>query len=147
MSRQIAYGWRGFFTNAEVNALHAEAFETRLFDGSEWDWQGLAETHSLGWVVARGGDTLVGFVNVLWDGLVHAWIQDVMVSVQARRQGVGTRLVADARAAARNAGCEWLHVDFDDRLRGFYYDACGFTPTNGGLIELNPPESDGSVPP
>jgi hypothetical protein len=37
---------------------------------------------------------------------------------------------------ARVAGCEWLHVDFDDQLRPFYYDACGFTPTNGGVINL-----------
>jgi hypothetical protein len=34
------------------------------------------------------------------------------------------------------AGCEWLHVDFDDDLRGFYFDACGFVPTNAGLLSL-----------
>ena len=32
------FTWRGAFTNAEVNALHAEAFRTRLFDESEWNW-------------------------------------------------------------------------------------------------------------
>jgi hypothetical protein len=37
---------------------------------------------------------------------------------------------------ARRAGYEWMHVDFEDHLRAFYFDACGFTPTNGGLIEL-----------
>jgi hypothetical protein len=37
---------------------------------------------------------------------------------------------------ARAAGCEWLHVDFEDHLRAFYLDACGFVPTNAGLIEL-----------
>ena len=73
---------------------------------------------------------------MLWDGLVHAWIQDTMVATAARRRGVGTRLVALATAPAREAGCEWLHVDFDDHLRGFYFDACGFAPTNAGLIEL-----------
>jgi hypothetical protein len=41
-----------------------------------------------------------------------------------------------AIAGARAAGCEWLHVDFDDHLRSFYFDACGFTPTNAGLIAL-----------
>ncbi|MDP9242624.1 MAG: hypothetical protein M3O84_05550 [Actinomycetota bacterium] len=35
-----------------------------------------------------------------------------------------------------DAGCEWLHVDFDDHLRSFHFDACGFTPTNAGLIAL-----------
>jgi GNAT superfamily N-acetyltransferase len=133
----ITYEWRGEFGNDEVNALHAEAFETRLFDESEWNWRDLVTRHSLGWVVARDDTALVGFVNVLWDGLVHAWIQDTMVATSARGLGVGTQLVAVAVTGAREAGCEWLHVDFDDDLRRFYYDACGFRPTNGGLIALS----------
>jgi len=32
--------------------------------------------------------------------------------------GVASRLVERAVAGARDAGCEWLHVDFDDALRG-----------------------------
>jgi GNAT superfamily N-acetyltransferase len=132
----VTYEWRGGFVNDEVNALHADAFATRVYSESEWNWRQLVERHSLGWVVAREGDTLVGFVNVLWDGLVHAWIQDTMVARIAGRRGIGTHLIATACDAARDAGCEWLHVDFDDHLRRFYYDACGFTPTNGGLIAL-----------
>jgi ribosomal protein S18 acetylase RimI-like enzyme len=51
--------------------------------------------------------------------------------------GVGTQLVAVAVAEARAAGCcEWLHVDVEDELRAFYFDACGFTATNAGLIRL-----------
>ena len=45
-------------------------------------------------------------------------------------------MVAIAVEEARAAGCEWLHVDFDDHLRPFYLEACGFVPTNGGLIAL-----------
>ena len=59
-----------------------------------------------------------------------------MVAASARRQGIATRLVERATDGAREAGCEWLHVDFDDDLRAFYFDACGFTPTNGGLLAL-----------
>jgi len=132
----ITYRWRGDFNNAELNELHAEAFETRNFDEAEWNWVELVHEHSLGWVVAREDAKLVGFVNVLGDGLVHAWIQDTMVATAARHQGIGTELVAVAVAGARGAGCEWLHVDFDDHLRPFYSDACGFTPTNAGLIAL-----------
>jgi GNAT superfamily N-acetyltransferase len=73
---------------------------------------------------------------VVWDGLVHAWLQDTMVAAKARGRGIGTELVAVARAAARDAGCEWLHVDFDEHLRAFYLDACGFRPTGAGLIAL-----------
>jgi GNAT superfamily N-acetyltransferase len=131
------YQWRGMFTNGEVNALHAEAFNTRLFSEAEWNWIQLVEQHSLGWVVARQGQQLVGFVNVVWDGLVHAWLQDTMVAAQARGQGIGTRLVAHARDGAKAAGCEYLHVDFDDHLRPFYLGACGFVPTSAGLLSLD----------
>jgi len=129
----ITYCWRGDFTNGEVNELHADAFEHRLFDD---DWRGLANKHSLGWVTARTGDRLLGFVNVLWDGLTHAWIQDEMVFSGARRRGIGVGLIEVARDEAKAAGCEWLHVDFDDHLQPFYLDVVGFTPTKGGLINL-----------
>jgi GNAT superfamily N-acetyltransferase len=133
----ITYEWRGGFTDEEANALHAAAFGTRLYDASEWPWTDLVARHSLGWVVARDADGgLVGFVNVLWDGLVHAWLQDTMVAASARRQGIATRLVELAVDGARHAGCEWLHVDFDDDLRAFYFGACGFRPTNAGLLAL-----------
>jgi len=132
----ITLDWRGDFDNAEVNELHAEAFGSRVFDASEWDWLALVHEHSLGWVTARDHETLVGFVNVVWDGQVHAWLQDTMVASAARHRGVGTQLVATAIERARTAGCGWLHVDFDEPLGPFYLDACGFTPTAAGLIEL-----------
>ncbi len=133
----FAVEWRGPFRNAEANALHAEAFETRVYDDSEWDWKRLTADHSLGWVTARNGDTLVGFVNVLWDGLVHAWIQDVMVAAAAQGRGIGAGLVAAAADGARSAGCEWLHVDFDPDLADFYITECGFTPSSAGLLRLD----------
>ena len=128
-----AYAWRGAFTSAELNVLHAEGFEHDLLD---WDWRDQVERHSLGWVTAREDGELVGFVNVAWDGGSHAFALDTLVPVRARRRGIGVQLVRVAEREARAAGCEWLHVDFEDHLRPFYFDACGFTPTNAGLIEL-----------
>ncbi|MGH2750184.1 MAG: GNAT family N-acetyltransferase [Actinomycetota bacterium] len=130
---EITYEWRGDFDNSELNALHAEAFDHRLLDD---DWWSQVERHSLGWVCAREDAELTGFVNVAWDGALHAFILDTIVASKAGRRGIGTQLVAVAVAEARAAGCQWLHVDFDDHLRLFYFDACGFTPTNAGLIEL-----------
>ena len=132
----VSYEWRGAFGNQEVNALHAEAFQTRVFDEAEWNWVELVDRHSLGWVVARDGPDLVGFVNVVWDGLVHAWLQDTMVAARARGRGIGTGLVGPARAGAKAAGCEYLHVDFTGELRPFYFGACGFVPTSAGLLSL-----------
>jgi GNAT superfamily N-acetyltransferase len=128
------YRWRGAFANAELNALHADAFEHPLLDD---DWRGQVESHSLGWVCAREREDLVGFVNVAWDGGVHAFVLDTIVATDARRRGIGKQLVTVAVDESRDAGCEWVHVDFDDHLRSFYFDACGFTPTNAGLIALD----------
>jgi GNAT superfamily N-acetyltransferase len=135
----ITYEWRGTFDDAEVNPLHAEGFGHRLLDIG---WWAQVNRHSLGWVCARedgdtaGRGTLVGFVNVAWDGDVHAFILDTLVSARVRRRGVGTGLVALAAEQARAAGCEWLHVDFEPELRAFYFDACGFTPTDAGVLAL-----------
>jgi hypothetical protein len=129
----VSYNWRAEFENAEVNALHADAFDHPVLED---DWSGQVRKHSLGWVCARQGGELVGFVNVAWDGGVHAFILDTIVTRKAGRQGIGTQLGVIAVAESRAAGCEWLHVDFDDHLRAFYFDTCGFTPTNAGLIAL-----------
>ncbi len=114
----LTYAWRGPFTDDELNALHAEGFEHRLLEDG---WVDEVERWSLGWVIARDERGLVGFVNVPWDGLVHAFIIATLVAVRVRRSGVGTRLIEIAADEARAAGCEWLHVDFDDEFAPFYF--------------------------
>ena len=125
--------WRGAFGNDELNALHAECFDHPVLGD---DWWGQVNRFSLGWVCLRQERRLVGFVNVAWDGGVHAFLLDTAVTPSLQRRGHATRLVAAAVAQARAAGCEWLHVDFDPHLRGFYLDACGFQPTEAGLVRL-----------
>jgi len=134
-SRRVTFEWRDEFDNSEVNALHAEAFGHPVLED---DWRSQVERHSLGWVCARESRELVGFVNVPWDGGTHAFILDTIVATNARRQGIGRQLVAIAAAEARAAGCEWLHVDFNNHLRAFYFDACGFRATDAGLMALRP---------
>lgn len=129
----VTLRWRGPFSNEELNRLHAECFDHRVLAS---DWWGQVNRHSLGWVVQRTGDDLVGFVNVAWDGGVHAFVLDTMVTAPLRRRGLAGELVAAAVAGARAAACEWLHVDFDPELRAFYFDARGFRPTDAGLIPL-----------
>ena len=79
---------------------------------------------------------MVGFVNVAWDGGVHAFLLDTVVARRCRSNGVGSALIAAAAAGSRAAGCEWLHVDFEEHLRTFYFDVCGFGATAAGLIAL-----------
>jgi len=70
------------------------------------------------------------------DWEAHAFILDTLVATAARRHGIGTRMVTIAAEQARAARCEWLHVDFEEHLRSFYMDSCGFRPAQAGTIAL-----------
>jgi len=48
---------------------------------------------------------------------------------------VGSWIVDRARQEARSAACEWLHVDYQSHLAGFYA-ACGFSPIDAGVQSL-----------
>jgi ribosomal protein S18 acetylase RimI-like enzyme len=130
----VAYAWRGDLTDAELCEL-VIAHGGQASPG----WWDRIRPYSLGWVTARDPDGgLVGFVNVAWDGGDHAFLLDTKTHSEHQRRGIGQRLVGVAVEHARAAGCEWLHVDFDDadRLGAFYFGACGFRPTTAGLIYL-----------
>ncbi|MBF6062849.1 GNAT family N-acetyltransferase [Nocardia terpenica] len=129
---QIDYRWRAELADTELVAL------TRAHGGTaEPGWWDRIRTHSLGWMTARlpGGD-LIGFANVAWDGGDHAFLLDPKVHPGQQHRGIGTELVRRAADAAARSGCTWLHVDFEPHLRPFYFDACGFRPTDAGLIAL-----------
>lgn len=90
---------------------------------------------SLVWIAARREEQLVGYVNVVGDGGIHAFILDTTVHPDERRRGLGARLVRTAAVEARSRGAEWLHVDYEPDLASFY-ERCGFRPTAAGLMRL-----------
>ncbi len=128
----VRFSWRGDATDDELVAL------TRSHGGDAVPgWWDRIRPQSLGWVTARLDDgSLVGFVNVAWDGGDHAFLLDTKVRPDHQRRGIGTQLVRIAALHAQQAGCEWLEVDFDDALAPFYYEACGFAPARAGLLHL-----------
>jgi len=89
----------------------------------------------MAYMFAYRGKDLVGFVNMAWDGDKHAFLLDPTVRRDCQRRGIGTRLVRRATSLARNAGVEWLHVDFVPELSPFYRK-CGFRHTEAGLLNL-----------
>ncbi len=96
-------------------------------------------TASPGWAPSTddaASESLVGFVHLAWDGGTHAFLLDTAVHPDHQGRGLGQDLVRAAAAEARQAGCTWLHVDYDAQLGGFYRDACGFRRTEAGLLQL-----------
>ena len=92
--------------------------------------------HSLAYLGAfTADDELIGFVNLAWDGGVHAFLLDPTVDPAWQRRGIGKELVMRAIEQARLRGCTWLHVDYEARLEPFYAQ-CGFQPTQAGLVHL-----------
>src|SRR3954447_9160989 len=97
----IMYEWRGDVDNSALNKLHAEGFDHPV---GQMDWRARLQRHSLGWVCAWEDDRLVGFVNVAWDGGVHAFVLDTVVAQRNRSSGVGVALVRTAAEGCRAAG-------------------------------------------
>jgi GNAT superfamily N-acetyltransferase len=132
----VVYKLNPRVTNEELNALFADAWPG---PHREVDFS-LALRRSLGHVCAYEHVELVGFVNVAWDGDAHAFLLDTTVRSDRQRQGIGRDLVRHAEGLARAGGAEWLHVDFDPHLEGFYRQ-CGFQETPAGLINLKETEN------
>jgi GNAT superfamily N-acetyltransferase len=95
---------------------------------------------SLLYVGAFDDDTLVGFVNVAWDGGSHAFLLDPTVTPAYRHHGIGTELINRAIEAASEHGAEWLHVDYVPELEEFFARH-GFAETKAGVLRLGTPSS------
>ncbi len=131
----ITYRSRFAVDDAALSRLHARAFD--FPEGTVTPWRRRLERHALTWIGAFAGDTLVGFVQVAWDGGAHAFLLDTAVDPAHQRRGIGAGLVAAAVEDVTAAGCEWLHVDFEPHLAGFYTGRCGFRGTAAGVRRLS----------
>jgi GNAT superfamily N-acetyltransferase len=145
MPDQILFEVSPPLENAPLNALFSAGSA-----GNGWPaWQDAPDTsdwqpvlrHGLVYVCAFHDEQLVGFVNIAWDGRDHAFLLDPRVHPAYRRRGIGRELVSRAAEAARERGCEWLHVDYEPDL-ALFYERCGFVPTAAGLLSL-PSNRDG----
>lgn len=131
--------------NEDLNALFAAAWPQH----TPRDFQPILR-HSLTYITAHADilcptdsasspcsahERLIGFVNVAWDGGIHAFLLDTTVHPQWQRRGIGRELVRRAVDAAHAAHIRWLHVDYAPPLDSFYR-ACGFRATHAGLIDL-----------
>jgi GNAT superfamily N-acetyltransferase len=127
----VEYHLNPVVANAELDQLYLVSWPNHHLG---YDFRPELE-HALAYVGAYLDGALVGFVRLAWDGSVHAFLLEPTVRPDLRRRGIGRTLVEQAVAVARDRGLEWVHVDFEPHLRDFYR-ACGFRPTDAGLIRL-----------
>ncbi len=130
MAADLIYPVSPPVSNEALNALFAASWP----DHTWTDFQPVLSC-SLLYICAYQAGRLVGFVNVAWDGGVHAFLLDTTVYPEFRRRGIGMALVRSATHGAALRGAHWLHVDYEPHLADFYR-ACGFRPTEAGLIRL-----------
>ena len=120
-------------SNELLNTLFGDSWP----DHTWMDFQPIL-ARSLLYLCAYDDELLVGFVNVAWDGGIHAFILDTTVIPSYRHKGIGVQLVQNATILAQEKGIHWLHVDFEPHLEAFYL-RCGFQSTHAGLMRLNSP--------
>ncbi len=124
----IDYRRRSVLDHEELQRLFEAAWGTRKADFRP------VLVRSFTWVAAYAGNTLVGFVNVAWDGGVHFFLLDTTVHPSWQRRGIGRELVRGAVAACAGTG-EWLHVDSSSELMEFYR-SCGFSDAAAGIVSV-----------
>ncbi len=94
--------------------------------------------------------TLVGFVNVAWDGAEHAFLLDTKTRPSHQRRGIGTAVVRRAMEEARAAGSlantptasRWRQDSIHCRPQGFVRQRF---PTNEGAVEHHTPQQPHGV--
>ena len=126
----IKYKAKPSIDNKALNDL----FETSWENFQKRDFS-KALDKSLTYICAFYNNELIGFINIAWDGHLHAFLLDTTVHPAFRRKGIGTQLVIRGIQESQKSEAEWIHVDYEPKLDQFYKN-CGFTETKAGLINL-----------
>lgn len=90
-------------------------------------------------------EQLIGYADVVSDGVADAYIRDVVVHPDHQRRGVGSRLLSLLVETIRDAGIRMISTVFDPSLQAFYRRA-GFHLVSGGMIDVGAPTSDATSP-
>jgi len=84
---------------------------------------------------------LVGFVNVLSDGIADAFLLDLVVHNDFQRRHIGTVIVKRAVRDLTEDGIQCIHVTFNPENESFY-KSVGFHIFKAGIIDNRPVKMD-----
>jgi ribosomal protein S18 acetylase RimI-like enzyme len=79
-------------------------------------------------------DNLIGFLDVVSNGVTDAYIQDVMVSPKYQGKGIGTNLINKAINKLKEDNIYMISVIFEESLLSFY-NKFGFNTMLSGQLE------------
>ncbi|HXV43256.1 MAG TPA: GNAT family N-acetyltransferase [Anaerolineae bacterium] len=77
---------------------------------------------------------LIGFVNVISDGVADAFLVDFMVHPDFQRRGIGKALITHVIKSLKADGLRFIQVIFGAELESFYRE-CGFHIVRAGIID------------
>lgn len=79
-------------------------------------------------------DNLVGYLDVVSDGIDDAYIRDLVVHPDYQRRGIGLNLLNMVIKRAKSDGIKMVNVIFEPRLENFYKRA-NFVIMSAGQID------------
>ena len=82
----------------------------------------------------RKDTALIGFIDILSDGIADAFLQDLMVHPDYQKQGIGSELVKTAIRYIQSKNIKCIQVTFQEQLSVFY-QKFGFHIFKAGIID------------
>ena len=83
---------------------------------------------------ARINGKLIGYIDVLSDGSVDAYVQDLIVLPEYQKRGIGSELLKRAIKYLQQKKIKAIQVIFNPELEGFY-KKFGFNIVKAGIID------------
>ena len=89
-------------------------------------------------IACYDGDELVGFLDVVSNGVTDAYIQDVMVRPDYQGGGIGTELMNRAMERLKNDRIYMISVIYGEESLRPFYERFGFCTMLCGQMETRP---------
>lgn len=106
----------------EGKVLDSEIEELRSTVG--WDNNtgpfSVISKHLYTYFTARKDGKLVGFIDVLSDGIADAYLQDLAINPEFQRKGIGTELVKNAIRFLQKNNIKCIQVTFNPEYEDFF---------------------------
>lgn len=83
-------------SNDKLNELFVQSWHAH----TDMDFESI-HLHSLACVVSYNNDEPIGYINIAWDGYIHAFLLNTTVHPDWRLKGIGQALVQKAAAIAK----------------------------------------------